>query len=817
MQQPSFLAAQSAGVRKAKSKEKKPKKSEPLRILESNMRFQSLPPAVGEKRLEVMHNGVDRTLEEDQYKTVNGRLIYTLCNTRARRARALRPGWDSIPCYAYLVQYRGTHEPSWLRLLRQEMPHVKLKKTKPANILRPDLSVASAICKLLLLEEKLPSGATQATSYTRRLLRDEVSWVIPYELIHHLGASNTAKFNAVWAKPDTNWSYMLQYGTWRTVTPASIAHIPDFEWIFTVEDQEWKRYPIIQLLWKGLPIRNVSRTLDAVTMPLFKYNAWIRRVVIEIIACGLLGNYPHIPDKAAAQTPVRCLLLLQYHLALHHLDPDASFYALLIRWAKHLCIFSIQQYLIFRIHQRPDVKDYCLGLFQLEKWSAHVDSAMTYARRYFAKNLALLTSGKDEDFAKFFGPLNLELSTRFRAQKQFCFRRPSTNFVGKVLSCIKTIVPVGADGSGRTVKTLWISQEQLDAMREFIDLQLPTTTYPEQLMFECIRHCGADPEAIRELRRKVVAFEEDGYKAGRLFKQFSAQYPHTYALVQAFATLWKRHSGVRTFRLPRHYLEGQLAAIRRRYGMKAESTHIPRGSAMFLFCPICRRIGTFIRDISTRENSLLDKGFVNVMISLRGKLVNDCWTSEVLPYCVALEEWLGVQCKDHPMQEIYALGHMVDVHGHLTLICPECAVPTVFDPHNQFYGEHGYVCAKCTWRYREAEEKKQVVPRPPPPPRAEVNDQCDVCHRPVRKGRITRRVSELDNFRMCFRHNWHGFKTAWEKSTLSVARNPDCPPGECRCDNLKSTCDGEWNKPSLAKIARWVDANRRLRRKIHGR
>lgn len=103
---------------------------------------------------------------------------------------------------------------------------------------------------------------------------------------------------------------------------------------------------------------------------------------------------------------------------------------------------------------------------------------------------------------------------------------------------------------------------------------------------------GVPSEALCKFRDLKITYDSrtQGRKAIisrlRLLRQV---YPHSSAMLHAFAPLWKRNSEFNVTPLPQHYLDNQIAAIRGRFEL-GPNDPIPDCAIYLLICRVCENV-----------------------------------------------------------------------------------------------------------------------------------------------------------------------------------------------------------------------------------
>ena len=84
--------------------------------------------------------------------------------------------------------------------------------------------------------------------------------------------------------------------------------------------------------------------------------------------------------------------------------------------------------------------------------------------------------------------------------------------------------------------------------------------------------------------------------------------------------------------------------------------------------------------------------------------------------------------------------------------------------------------------------------------------RCDICI----SGRVIKNLKRLRvpefGINACSTHDLSTLREAVQNVSLKAQLNPECKGGHCRCSNLRTTCNGQWNRASIVAKAREVAA-----------
>lgn len=169
--------------------------------------------------------------------------------------------------------------------------------------------------------------------------------------------------------------------------PDHQAALHDVVWsVNTVIYETW-RHLIMKLLPRaGNPRRFINILID------YMATAATRRDVVEIIACGLLGNYRHCPARARASLATRlCVYSVCMPVSMMKpIGPNMTrhFEAILGENAIDLLsLFALREYLVFLIDDDPVLRSHVSDLFNYDQFRTVVIDAMNDVRVYIHENV----------------------------------------------------------------------------------------------------------------------------------------------------------------------------------------------------------------------------------------------------------------------------------------------------------------------------------------------------------------------------------------------------------------------------------------------
>jgi len=179
-------------------------------------------------------------------------------------------------------------------------------------------------------------------------------------------------------------------------------------------------------------------------------------------------------------------------------------------------------------------------------------------------------------------------------------------------------------------------------------------------------------------------------------------HPYTYNLLQASAIAWTRHTDIRRYDLPYHYVMGQMRAIAHRNDIVVSPvTGLPRilplQSCTMAFCRVCMTIYSIVRGKETVRKLSKKKrhrktdhthGYPQACVdTVRSRL-----------YCTRGRAMAHEKCNAQPLAEINILGKEILFKDVIYIVCPQpgCGQIATLDIAHTSYSIHGIACRQCS-------------------------------------------------------------------------------------------------------------------------
>lgn len=252
---------------------------------------------------------------------------------------------------------------------------------------------------------------------------------------------------------------------------------------------------------------------------------------------------------------------------------------------------------------------------------------------------------------------------------------------------------------------LGITFAQFDVLSKFVlhhyDVFVPR---PEHVMCLLLPLFGSPPEAVDAVR-EIIGQHHRAQPIESACRALSLDYPQTYALIQAFASLVECVEATVVHRMDKTALRAHAVICR----------DDPQCSYA-MYCIVCDRIRSFVRDFSGRKQVaglLRNKGYVNVKRSSWSIVLNhDDVTDSKRPYMPEPEEMPPPEatcndsivfgdtscCEAGNLIKLPMIGRFISHRKSIYFMCsfPGCKTHCRFDATQCMYFFGAYICYTCT-------------------------------------------------------------------------------------------------------------------------
>jgi hypothetical protein len=262
----------------------------------------------------------------------------------------------------------------------------------------------------------------------------------------------------------------------------------------------------------------------------------------------------------------------------------------------------------------------------------------------------------------------------------------------------KTGSSTGAQFCSYRLNHKWfLTNDQYTALREVVYIENPLLPLClDRVLDKWIHFFGIEQDTIDFAKTIFQHFHVGSKSIEKLKDHLDMLHvgdPHCYNLLQ-FASQIIRDATRHFFTvdLPAHIVENQIAALNHRTKYNLKNTLYP-SSIHFVFCSVCNRVYSLLRDFDTLRYQTYRFGLRDVVYEY----------STDLMYCRRHKTTDRGKCDDHPLSQLNLLGKMLMWSGKMIMICPQpqCGSKMVLDPDRCKYTEFGPSCCDCTLKLDE--------------------------------------------------------------------------------------------------------------------
>lgn len=503
---------------------------------------------------------------------------------------------------------------------------------------------------------------------------------------------------------------------------------------FGIGGEHKKKAPVLRLHTKSSPQKTQGRLWEQHYISAAQFDNRQQEYQIWLFMCALMGNYSTTVIGHHPTTALRYTLYTMWHSCNktpHTWTWITESMPLLLKHAIHLYTFyRLRNDPVYDKHRRklhnfksdPDV-------FEIE-----VNDVVRVTRRFLDHSRRVLICADilkhdrvTERLTKVTSEINRLISGTSKGimvRANYCKRQH--NFLHALSACVDKVPtrslppPPQPPSSSDSVITTWedwgIREEVFDLLRELIEDHCdPYYPFPEWIMLNILDEFGCPPQAIQRVEEMVYEFRADKkLKFGCLFLR--DHFPHTYAVIQAFASIWKRFTLLRSYKVNLRMLELQVSALQCKQHHRHHHHHhlsCKRTKAESLdgkrlaFCKVCLRNRTYIRNSGPSIKLGINVGFQNIRLKLDpgaawvndGDDIEGKGIQKIRAICDDKQTFGNDACwHDDSLISVVLVGQMIEFRGHMITVCgfPGCGTPTVINPLRCAYFSGVWLCEECT-------------------------------------------------------------------------------------------------------------------------
>jgi hypothetical protein len=245
----------------------------------------------------------------------------------------------------------------------------------------------------------------------------------------------------------------------------------------------------------------------------------------------------------------------------------------------------------------------------------------------------------------------------------------------------------------------YVPPKQQEALSKMVDRALLVSTSPSQALvasLDMLQCCGVSSDVTEDVKRVVKDIQTGSVSTKQYTTQLrllQTKFPHAYNLVQATAEMVREKQRIRVVMdLPFHFTRNQIASIRQRFGLREDSLGLPESAVYFVYCPVCNRVYSLLRDFDSSYVNNYGYGLRDAVVSYETNRL----------YCFRKKVNHRGSCASQELVRICLLGKLLYFCGKAILLCPQpgCGMPMVLSSRECVWNEHGPSCYDCSFRLR---------------------------------------------------------------------------------------------------------------------
>lgn len=245
----------------------------------------------------------------------------------------------------------------------------------------------------------------------------------------------------------------------------------------------------------------------------------------------------------------------------------------------------------------------------------------------------------------------------------------------------------------------YVPPAQQDALSKMVDRALHVCTSPSQALvvsLDMLQCCGVSPEVTEDVKRVVKDIQTGSVSTKQYtthLRALQAKFPHAYNLMQALAEIVREKQRIRVVMdLPFHFTRNQIASIRQRFGLGENSLALPESAIYFVYCPVCNRVYSLLRDFDSSYVNNYGYGLRDAVVSYETNRL----------YCCRSKVNHRGSCATQELTRVCLLGKLLYFCGKAILLCPQpgCGMPMVLSSRECVWNEHGPSCYDCSFKLR---------------------------------------------------------------------------------------------------------------------
>ena len=463
----------------------------------------------------------------------------------------------------------------------------------------------------------------------------------------------------------------------------------------------------VHLMCKALPQRCQIRNLREIISNYCQQNDRVYDFMYQTLINSLLGSYKHSKKRLDWKSRKYILRRLVYKPPTRSQMQEWIFSSF-----QNLLFYIIKEHLIYAMRMIPSLHDVVMVTYKWKNFEESVVDYMDKMRGIVEKNieekmanltLAETLNGVEDLLAM---ASKSQLPNLFRAQRQ--------SFAQAVVStCDRQDEQAGEVNFFKE-----FPREYRSLMREMTKRERKMETMIMWLRFFSVR-----PKSIEILLNSYKHYSQNAIR-NDLRKMLKTAPRYEFEAIRAlFDSIHQTHREIRVFTLPKHYIDMQLKAVRKRFALE-DDDDMPKYVGETLACMNCKTFKAFVArtekqnvrqasghckvivdDVTLecfcgrKKNTHANKRRKNDASNMDARVQKRIWKNK--RKLVEAEDCANFKC-----MRMNLIGKLLQFHNELFLLCPKCALPAVYKPNGH---RETWSCVMCIQNENTGESKMQCM------------------------------------------------------------------------------------------------------------
>ena len=409
----------------------------------------------------------------------------------------------------------------------------------------------------------------------------------------------------------------------------------------------------------------------------------------KTLICSLVGGYSHCNYVLDCHTRVKVLNKLWCNP-----PTRGQMQALVFSTYQNLLFYIIKEHLVYAMTCIPSLYEVVKETYKWTEFHNSVILAMDSVRETVQKN-----ARSSDNIVDWLDGVEDILSLTSKTQLQNLFRAQRQSFAQAIVATCNR-----QDEQRNEVSVYQeFDRSHRRLLREMSKRICDVSTAIKWLTYFGVQTSTVEALLNSEKHYNTSSLRNDVRKMLKSVPRYEFE-----AIRCLFVTIQQTHHEIRSFSLPRHYVEPQMKALRKRYGI-LDSEPFPEYCGKVYACVNCHSFKPFVskdpkknvRQAAGNQKIVVDDMTLKVYCGNRKskgtqkkkkRSTGDSRTKKRL-WKNKRKEQESIDCENTECLFINMTGKLIQFHGELFLFCPNCALPSKYS-HAGHRGDT-WKCAMC--------------------------------------------------------------------------------------------------------------------------